>query len=231
MAPRRAIVLFARTPEAEAASKRLRVSRTAPLFSAVAAAWLRAAARHGAAAIIACDREDRARLAAIAPDVERLWLEQRGGSFGARLDGAAADAFALGFESVIVTGIDAPPPADLAAAFEALDDGKAVIAPATDGGINLIGLTGPSALLKTIEPRQRDVARRCEAAFERLLILEPTTDIDRQSDLATARHDRAWRPFVHLLMPVPFAPGSQHTQTRASDATATRPPPIALDAA
>ncbi|HKO54508.1 MAG TPA: DUF2064 domain-containing protein [Thermoanaerobaculia bacterium] len=228
MAPRRAIVLFARTPEAEAASKRLPVSRTAPLFSAVAAAWLRAAARHDATAIIACHRNDRERLTAIAPDVERLWLEQCGATFGARLAGAADDAFALGFTRVIVTGIDAPPPADLGAAFEGLDDGKTVIAPASDGGINLIGLTAPCALLKTIEPRQRDVAKRCEAAFERLLILEQTTDIDTQRDLARARHNRAWRPFVHLLMTAAWAPYQRQTKACNGQATYIRPPPPAL---
>src|SRR5437762_12124751 len=85
----RAIVLFARTPEAEAASKRLRVSRTAPLFAAVVASWLRAASRIGATPIVACNAADRERLAAIAPDVARLWIAQQGASFGHRLAGAA----------------------------------------------------------------------------------------------------------------------------------------------
>lgn len=199
-----AIVLFARTPEAEAASKRLRVSRTAPLFAAVAASWLRAAARIGATPIVACSAADRERLAAIAPDVARLWIEQRGHSFGDRLAGAADAAFTLGFGSVVITGIDAPPPADhvLADALATLERGDidAAIAPARDGGINLIGLAAPAAeLLRSISPRQGDVARRCAAAFERVLMLDVATDIDAAADLHAAVIETVWRDFAALI--------------------------------
>src|SRR5919109_1086053 len=133
-----AVVLFARSPEREAAAKRMRSG--AALFRAVVAAWLRAARRHGAMPLIACAREDRDALAAIAPEIERGWIEQHGVSFGTRVANAAEDAFARGHDAVVLAAIDAPPH-DLGRAFASLARGIAVVAPASDGGVNYLGIT------------------------------------------------------------------------------------------
>lgn len=203
-----AIVLFARSPEREAAAKGMRAA--APLFRAVIASWLESARMHGAMPLIACAAEDREALTEIAPDVERAWIEQRGDRFGTRVAATAADVFSLGFENVLIAAIDAPPPADLGRALTALGRGVTVVAPARDGGINFIGLTALDRnLLERLTPRRRDLVRLCRAHFHALLVLRTTTDIDSQRALDVARNERAWRGFltpttfqhIHVAMP------------------------------
>src|SRR2546422_3282365 len=122
----RALLIFARTPEAEAAAKRLPLATAAPLFRAVLKSWIVSATAAGATPIIACRSEDRRRLSAYA-----TCIEQRGSAFGERLANAAKDARKLGFESVILTGIDAPP-CPLETAFALLENGTDVVAPSRD---------------------------------------------------------------------------------------------------
>lgn len=210
-----AILLFARSPEREAAAKGMRAA--APLFGAVIRAWLDAAHAHGAVPFIACAREDRASLAAIAPEVAREWIEQRGERFGSRVATAVSEAFARGFDRVIVAAIDAPP-SDLPRALDALARGISVIAPARDGGINFIGLTTPDrALLEQLTPRRRDLVRLCRAHLGALLVLRVATDIDSPSALDAARNERAWRGFVvprvfkRIAIATPLASPVAHT--------------------
>jgi glycosyltransferase A (GT-A) superfamily protein (DUF2064 family) len=67
---------------------------------------------------------------------------QRGQSFGQRISNAFQDLFELGYDRVIAIGNDCPQitTAHLLEAKEHLDHGDHVIAPATDGGFNLIGI-------------------------------------------------------------------------------------------
>ena len=170
----RAVVIFARAPEVEAAVKRLSGSFAA-LFDRNTAAWLRAAAKAGATPVISCTCA--ARFDAIAPEIARLYIEQRGTTFGERLASTAEAAFALGFDEVAITGIDVAP--NLAGVFEALVLSDAVVQPADDGGINLIALRTPHrALLATIRPRQRDLLARCRAYFDSLIVLDAAADVD-----------------------------------------------------
>jgi hypothetical protein len=118
-----------------------------------------------------------ARFDAIAPEVPRLYIAQRGATFGERLASTAEAAFALGFDEVVITGIDVAP--CLGGVFEALACADAVVQPADDGGINLIALRAPErALLSSIKPRQRDVIQRCRAYFDSLVVLGGAPDID-----------------------------------------------------
>jgi len=169
----RAIVIFARAPEVEAAVKGL-PARFAALFQRTVAAWLQ---EPGAVPIISCAADARGRFDAILPEINRLYIEQRGSTFGERLASTAEAAFALGFDEVVITGIDAPPAAGV---FAALAHARAVVVPALDGGINLIALRAPEReLLASIEPRQRDVLARCRAYFgDGLVVLEESSDID-----------------------------------------------------
>lgn len=177
------ILLFARSPEREAIAKRM--PHAAPLFRAVIAAWLDAARRHGAVPVIACEREDRAAMARIAPDAE--WIEQKGRSFGERVVLAAAEALER-FDAVIIAAIDAPPPRDLGDAFAALRAGATVVGPARDGGVNFIGITSiDAALLSNL------TLRRCRERCPRLVVLHAVTDLDSQRSLNAARNERAWR--------------------------------------
>lgn len=183
-----AVVLFARSPEGEAAAKRM--PSAAPLFRAVVAAWLREARRRGAMPLIACAREDMRALAAIAPEIERGWIEQRGATFGARVANVAEEAFARGFPSIILAAIDAPPH-HLGRALDALRRGINVLAPARDGGVNYIGITSlDRELLEDL------TARRCRERLAKLLIVETMTDVDSTSAMEIARNEHAWRPFL-----------------------------------
>jgi glycosyltransferase A (GT-A) superfamily protein (DUF2064 family) len=115
---RRAILIFARNPRAEAAAKRL--PQLVGVFHDVIAGWRRIAGSCGATPIVTG--------------------EQRGDTFGARLHNAALGAFAAGFETLFITGIDVPLLDSIADAFIAAEKGAVVIAPSTDGGINAIVL-------------------------------------------------------------------------------------------
>ena len=171
----RAVVIFARAPEVEAAVKGLPTSFAA-LFDRNTAAWLRAAASAGATPVISCARA--ARFHDIAPEISRLYIEQRGATFGERLASTAEAAFALGFDEVLITGVDVPP-GRVAEAFAALRSARAVIEPSDDGGINLIALRAPEReLLSAIRPRQRDVVERCRAYFDSLVVLAAVPDVD-----------------------------------------------------
>src|SRR5438874_2273877 len=97
----RAVVVFARAPEVEAAVKGLPVGFAA-LFDRNTAAWLHAASLAGATPVISCSRNARARFDAIASPIRRLYIEQSGGTFGERLASTAETAFALGFDEVLV---------------------------------------------------------------------------------------------------------------------------------
>jgi hypothetical protein len=201
----RAVVIFARAPQVEAAVKGL-PNAFAALFDRNVAAWLRAARAAGATPVISCVAP--ARFDAIAPGVPRLYLEQRGGTFGERLASTAEAAFALGFDEVVITGIDVTP--GLAGVFEALARADGVVQPADDGGINLIALHAPErALLATIRPRQRDVVERCRAYFASLIVLDGAPDID---SLVVRR----W-PLAEAVLPV--------LASRAHDLL-IRPPPV-----
>lgn len=171
----RAIVIFARAPEVEAAVKGL-PAHFAALFQRNIAAWLRQA---DATPVVACAHDARARFDAIAPRIRRLYVEQRGATFGERLASTAEAVFALGFDEVLITGIDAPP-VRATDVFAALADARAVVVPARDGGINLIALRAPDReLLASLHPRQRDVLARCVAHFgDALVVLEGSEDVD-----------------------------------------------------
>ncbi len=74
-----------------------------------------------------------------------IYIPQRGGDLGQRLDTVIADAFEMGFGPVLVIGTDSPtlPPEYLAQALghlQSYEDGVA-IGPTDDGGFYLIGVS------------------------------------------------------------------------------------------
>lgn len=215
-----AVVLFARSPEREAAAKRLH--GTAPLFRAVVAAWLRKAAACGARPVIACEARDREALAAIAPEVAREWIEQRDDAFGERVCATATEAFARGFSSVVIAAIDAPPPRRLGDALQALASGTPVVGPARDGGVNFIGVThADRALLAQL------TFARCRKALPHALIFEAATDVDSHASLRSARDERSWRGyFVPRVLPI-AVPHIACVLRGVSRPLASRPPPAA----
>jgi glycosyltransferase A (GT-A) superfamily protein (DUF2064 family) len=190
-----AIVLFARSPEREAAAKRIPAGAT--LFRSVVQAWLHAAHAGGATPIIACESRDRESLSFIAPDLSREWIRQEEGPFGRRVARAVVEAFERGFESVIIAAIDAPPPADLGRALQKLREGVSVVAPARDGGINFIGLVSPETeLLEQFHVRRRDLVDLCRRHLRRVVLFGPITDIDAPPSIAAAARERSWQSIL-----------------------------------
>jgi len=189
---RRALLIFARSPEREAAAKRLPLHRAAALFRSNLAAWTRAA--HAANADV-------------------LQIEQRGETFGERLANAADDAFALGYDAIVITGIDVPA-CDLDEAFRSMP----VIAPARDGGVNLIGLCAPARdLLLTFRARDPRVAQRCREYFANLRELPVARDVDTIHDFYAATCEDRLQPVAGRLKPA---------RTQAAPSV-SRAPPIA----
>jgi glycosyltransferase A (GT-A) superfamily protein (DUF2064 family) len=197
----RTVILFARTPEAEVAAKGL--SRQAVvLFETLTANWLRATVAAGARPLISCDPESRSRFASIAAEAERDYVDQEGDTFGERVAAAASHAEDLGFRTIAIAGIDAPPPVDLERSFELLESGSidGAIAPSRDGGVNIIAFRAvPFALLLSFEARDASIAARCVEHFARIYTFAPASDIDCVDDIARAMQQQPWRRYLHLL--------------------------------
>jgi glycosyltransferase A (GT-A) superfamily protein (DUF2064 family) len=214
-----AVVLFARSPEREAAAKR--IAGGAPLFRKVIAAWLRETVAAGARPVIACEPRDRDALAAIAPEVAREWIEQPRAAFGQRVWSATSEAFARGFERVVIAAIDAPP-LRLAEALAVLSDGAAVIGPARDGGINFIGVVDTDrALLSNL------TLDRCLAALPEAVVFEAATDVDSVASLNTARREKAWRGYFSAPLRLFEAAAVYPLRSGVSHPHTSRPPPAA----
>lgn len=212
-------MLFARSPEREAAAKRM--GGAAPLFRAVVAAWLRAAEAHGARPVIACEPRDRNALAAIAPEVPRDWIEQPRAAFGERVCSATTEAFARGFASVVIAAIDAPPPRRLGEALTSLANGVEVIGPARDGGINFIGMThADRALLANL------TLARGRAALPHAVVFEAATDVDSPAALQLARREKSWSGYIPP-QPATSTPYIPHVLRGVCRPRASRPPPPA----
>ena len=213
-----AVVLFARSPEREAAAKR--IAGAAPLFRKVIAAWLREAEAAGARPVIACEARDRAALAAIAPEVAREWIEQPRASFGERVFSATTEAFGRGFERVVLAAIDAPP-LRLREALDVLASGVPVVGPARDGGINFIGvLNADYALLSNL------TVARCLEALPDAVVFEAATDVDSTASLAIARIEKAWRGYF-VGRPRFIEPFVARALCGVVHPHASRPPPSA----
>jgi glycosyltransferase A (GT-A) superfamily protein (DUF2064 family) len=213
-----AVVLFARSPEREAAAKRM--AGAAPLFRAVVAAWLREAEANGARPVIACDPRDREALAAIAAEVQRDWIEQPRAAFGERVCSAVSEAFARGFGTVVVAAIDAPPPRRLGEALAVLANGTPVIGPARDGGVNFIGVTSfDRELLSDL------TVARCRALLADAVVFEAATDVDSAASLSIARREKPWRGYFQVR-PVERVRRIAHVLSGVTHPLDSRPPPV-----
>jgi glycosyltransferase A (GT-A) superfamily protein (DUF2064 family) len=190
MAPR-VLVLFAREPRREALEKGLAPVAGERFFAAFAKGWIEAASRCGARVFLATPADDRAGWRRALPDARFDTIEQRGHSLGDRLEDAARQAAARsGSGCVVLVGGDvAPSVRSLAAAFELREHGAdAVIAPARDGGVSLVALTGEDLdLLGRFVPRRSDVFGRLSRALSlrrrRIAVVAPVGDVDGRREL------------------------------------------------
>jgi glycosyltransferase A (GT-A) superfamily protein (DUF2064 family) len=184
----RHLVLFAREPGREAREKGFAGPAAAALFAAFAEGWGAAARAVGARLVVATPSEDRNAWSLLLGDA-CSWIAQRGVCFGERLENAAREAAHLGGHAILVGGDVPPSPQALAAAFAALEHGAAaVLAPAQDGGISLLGLEAEDLdLLRSIAPRQRSAFRILHARLlsrcRRVEVIDPIRDIDDRASL------------------------------------------------
>lgn len=120
---------------------------------------------------------------------------QTGNTFGERLSGAMQQAFASGYEQLLVIGNDCPQldAARLGQALAALAQTGAVLGPATDGGVYLLGVARAhfDARAWATLPWQtatlgRALARQLRAGGAAVQRLAPLADIDNEQDLAHA---------------------------------------------
>ena len=131
---------------------------------------------------------------------DTLWLEQRGGDLGERLDGVVGRAAERGFGPLLLVGADSPtlPPAFLTSALEALAAGRAEVAHGgtEDGGYYAVGLRAPApGLFDSVEwstPRAyQQTARNAARLGLRLLELPRWYDVDTPADLTRLRAELA----------------------------------------
>lgn len=188
----RYVVLFAREPGREARAKGFSEPAGGELFAALARGWTAAAVRAGARLAVATPREDRPGWSRwVHPSEPPLWLDQRGASFGERLERAGRDAAELGDHAVLVGGDVLPSVEALEEAFRLLEGGAdAVVAPARDGGFSLVALRRDDLdLLAHVARRRSDACDRlCRSlrARGRTVSRVPLTpDVDRRRDVRT----------------------------------------------
>jgi len=113
-------------------------------------------------------------------------MQQAGGNLGDRMAAAISAASAGGAGKVIVLGSDSPhlPPARLMEAAAALDAAPAVLGPAEDGGVYLIGLRDCCpAMFEDVEWGTARVFEQLRARLPGAIVLEPWYDLDEITDL------------------------------------------------
>jgi glycosyltransferase A (GT-A) superfamily protein (DUF2064 family) len=185
----RLLVLFAREPRRQALEKGLAGRAGEQLFTAFAHGWVDAARRAGARLAVAAPRADCAGWQRCLSGTGIAFLEQRGSSFGQRLEDSARQAADLGGTAVLVGGDVAPSSEILARAFGLLEEGAdAVLAPSPDGGVSLVALPAEDLdLLRRIAPRRFDVffllSESLRARGRRVRLVAAAPDVDGRRQL------------------------------------------------
>ena len=123
---------------------------------------------------------------------DRVTVVQRGGSLGARLNYVDAALRSAARERLIFIGADCPAvdPAYLARADSALDNSDAVLGPALDGGVVLMGARRPwpelGDLAWSTPQLRQDLCARLRRQGWSIAALESLADVDTVDDLTTA---------------------------------------------
>jgi len=199
-------------------------------------------------AVLAAGRACGCRLTVCSPERGRLpegveHLPQRGGDFGARLEGACA-AVGRRRGPLVVVGTDVPGLADrhLREALEILagDPRRVVLGPSPDGGVYLLAAAAalpPLGEVRWCRPTTlADRTRVLAGAGREVVLLEPLADLDRPADLdrflAGKRSGKGRRPAraakaaakaAAVQKPVAKPPAVQKPGAPEPDARAVQP--------
>jgi hypothetical protein len=124
----------------------------------------------------------------------RRLLAQRGEGLGERMANAFRDAFAMGYERVVLTGSDIPglTPGTVRQGLDALTPGRAALGPAEDGGYYLAGFHRDGFVTALFDETEwggsgvyaRALARLTEAGAG-TAVLDRLSDLDTVDDLRT----------------------------------------------
>ncbi|MFN7971095.1 MAG: DUF2064 domain-containing protein [Acidobacteriota bacterium] len=183
--PRRAVILFSRSPREEEAAKHL------PQVGFGARGLFSETRRRLAGEIARGLPETRLLLAGGGELPEgALRLVQHGDTFAERVDNALRDAAELGFQEIVLIAGDVPGlrAFHLHAAFAALSDRRIALGPSPDGGVYLIGLRAEAQdLVEGVRWRTphvlSDLRRRAALRGCPAVVLAPLRDIDSRLDL------------------------------------------------
>ncbi len=123
---------------------------------------------------------------------EQRFLAQRGEGLGQRMANAFRDAFALGYERVVLTGSDIPglTPAVIRKGLDALTSGRSALGPAEDGGYYLAGFHVNGFVPSVFDEAEWGGSGVFARALERLggagmdvAVLDRLADLDTVEDL------------------------------------------------
>jgi len=181
VATRRCVLLFSRSPRAEARAKRLQ----------------------GAEGLFRIARERLVDAVVALDGVDLIELPQRGETFAERLGHAFDDARCLGYGQIVAVPGDVPglDETHLRAAFAALDTADVVLGPCPDGGVYLIGSRGPvSRLFDGVRWRTGLVLADLLARTGNASLLVALADLDRRRDLAALETDPALPAHIRALV-------------------------------
>ena len=207
---KRTILLFTRAPEAEARAKQLPVDAGSRLFEALLGGWRERAEQTHAELLVVAPAQSLAVMRRLLPSARIA--AQEGASFGERLEAAFSFAFGHGADSVLMAGGDCPPLvlAEVEAAFAHLAGNRPALAlaPAEDGGVNLIGFNASADRnLSHIHWLSSDVDRQLRetalASGLSLWLSASSPDLDRARDVAAlyrrSRVASLWGSFRSFL--------------------------------
>ena len=189
-----AILLFTRSAEQDATHKRFSSKGSRAGNAAIAAQLISHATTVARQTGVDFIRVDSAK--------------QTGNTFGERLSGAMQQAFASGYEQLLVIGNDCPQldAARLRQAIVALARTGAVLGPATDGGVYLLGVARAhfdadnwATLPWQTAALGRALSHQLRATGAGVQLLPRLADIDNEHDLANALRSGLPRALSRIL--------------------------------
>jgi glycosyltransferase A (GT-A) superfamily protein (DUF2064 family) len=191
-----ALLLFTRTPEEEVRQKTL---------------WPNLGRRKAASVFVRLVRRAKAiaRESGL-PCFVVTSSEQEGSGFGERFYHALSSVFARGFGSVIAIGNDCPQltAREIETARGHLQRGQAVLGPATDGGVYLLGVSAEQLADRQAFLAVRWNSARVQTELGQLLreqgaqvaLLRPLTDLDDAASLRAAFTRRQLQPELYRYL-------------------------------